>query len=77
MTTQATSIESRLREVGRAGLEADGIAVDSLDHLLSILKGVQVPATVRGFPSDRLNEQGLVLGSLDLTPPSSTPIFRR
>jgi hypothetical protein len=54
------------------GLEADGIAADSLDHLLSILNSVQVPATVRGFPSDRLNDQGLVLGSLDLTPPSST-----
>jgi len=31
------------------GLEADGIAADSLDRLLSILKGAQVPATVAGL----------------------------
>ena len=27
---------------------------------------------MRGFPSDRLTDQGLILGSLDLAPPSST-----
>src|SRR5262249_24195197 len=54
------------------GLEADGIAADSVDRLMDILGGAHVPATVRGFPNDRLNDQGLVLGSLDLTPPSST-----
>jgi Carboxypeptidase regulatory-like domain len=54
------------------GLEADGIAADSVNRLIDILSGAQVPATVRGFPNDRLNDQGLILGSLDLTPPSST-----
>lgn len=54
------------------GLEADGIAADSLSRLIDILSGAHVPATVSGFPSDRLNDQALVLGSLDLTPPSST-----
>ncbi len=54
------------------GLEADGIAADSLHRLIDILSGAHVPATVGGFPSDRLSDQGLILGSLDLTPPSST-----
>lgn len=40
MTTQATAIESRLREVGRAGLEADALKPSGLDqetyHLVRI-----------------------------------------
>ncbi|HEX3868550.1 MAG TPA: hypothetical protein VHV78_17435, partial [Gemmatimonadaceae bacterium] len=54
------------------GLETEGIALDSLNRLRNILQGAHVPATVPGFPTNRLNDQGLILGSLDLTPPSST-----
>jgi Carboxypeptidase regulatory-like domain len=53
------------------GLETWGIAADSVAHLLSVLRRDQVPPTVPGFPSDRLNDQGLLLGSVDFAPPSS------
>src|SRR5262249_28612284 len=60
-----------LLNTGALGLETEGIAPDSLRRLLGLLSGDQVPASVRGFPSDRSTEQGLVLGSLDFAPPSS------
>src|SRR5205823_6647509 len=53
------------------GLETVGIAADSVTRLLNVLQGVHVPPTVNGFPTDRLNDQGVLLGSVDFTPPSS------
>ena len=41
-------------------------------RLLGVLDNAQVPSTVPGFPSSVLSDQGLILGSLDFTPPSST-----
>ncbi len=53
------------------GLETLGVAADSLRRLLSILQGAHIPPTTPGFPGTRHTDQGLALGSLDLTPPSS------
>jgi hypothetical protein len=54
------------------GLQTSGIAADSVARLLGILGDARLPSTVGGFPSDRLNDQGRVLGSLDFTPLSSS-----
>lgn len=54
------------------GLETSGIAADSVGRLVNILDGKRVPATVSGFPGSKLADQGLVLGSFDFMPPSST-----
>jgi hypothetical protein len=53
------------------GLQASGLAVDSVDRLLGILGRLSVPVTVRGVPSDRLSDQGSLFGGLDVAPPSS------
>jgi len=53
------------------GLQAAGIAADSVTRLLGILQSAGVPATVPGFPDSRLNDQASLLGSFDLMPPSS------
>ena len=54
------------------GLQTAGIAPDSVNRLLGILGQDQVPATMRGVPGQKLTDQGLVLGSFDWAPPSST-----
>ena len=54
------------------GLETAGIAPDSVRRLLGILQQDQVPATVRGVPGQQLTDQGVVLGSFDFAPPTST-----
>src|SRR5207253_907952 len=53
-------------------LQTEGVAYDSVTRLVNVLQGAHVPPTVPGFPSDRLTDQGLVLGGIDLTPPSSS-----
>jgi hypothetical protein len=54
------------------GLETEGVAADSVNHLLGILDTAGVPATVAAVPSSRLTDQGSILGSFDFAPPSST-----
>jgi hypothetical protein len=54
------------------GLQAAGIAVDSVARLLGLLQQSGVPATVGGLPSSRLSDQGSVFGSFDFAPPAST-----
>lgn len=54
------------------GLETAGIATDSVTRLLGILGQEGVPATAPGVPGQKLTDQGIVLGSLDWAPPSST-----
>lgn len=61
-----------LLNTGTLGLEADGIAPDSVSRLLSLLRAAQIPATVDGVPTSRLTDQARVLGSFDFTPPTST-----
>ena len=54
------------------GLQTAGIAPDSVNRLLGILGQDQVPATLGGVPGQKLTDQGLLLGSFDFAPPSST-----
>lgn len=61
-----------LLNTGSAGLQAAGVAADSVGRLLGILGGYQIPATVGGIPNDRLVDNGNILGAVDFAPPSST-----
>jgi carboxypeptidase family protein len=61
-----------LLDTDPVGLEAEGIAADSVARLLGVLRDVRIPSTVGGFPGDRLLDRGLLLSSFDLAPPSST-----
>lgn len=53
------------------GLQASGIARDSVTRLLSILNTTGIPARVGGIPADRTNDQVLLFGAFDWAPPSS------
>ncbi len=53
------------------GLQAAGVAPDSVNRLLSILSANGIPATVAGIPNQRANDQLSVFGALDWAPPSS------
>ena len=54
-----------------SGLQASGVAADSVTRLLGILGGNRVPITTSGVPGSRLTDQGSVLGAIDFAPPSS------
>ncbi|MEP6496216.1 MAG: carboxypeptidase-like regulatory domain-containing protein [bacterium] len=54
------------------GLEATGIAGDSVRRLLAIAQRSGIPSSVAGLGDRRLSDQGLVFGSLDFAPPSSS-----
>ncbi len=53
------------------GLETTGIAADSVARLLAILQQAQIPSVIGRLPENRLNEQGSVFGTFDLSPQSS------
>ena len=53
------------------GLEASGISPDSVARLLSILATQSIPSSAGGIPSNRLSDQGVLFGGIDLSPPSS------
>lgn len=61
-----------LLNTGSAGLQAAGVAQDSVTRLLSILGQHQIPANIGGIPNDRLVDNGMLFGSIDFAPPSST-----
>ncbi|MEP6619643.1 MAG: TonB-dependent receptor [bacterium] len=55
------------------GLEATGVSADSVNRLLTIAQQAHIPTSINGgIPGDKLSDQGLVFGSLNYTPPSST-----
>src|SRR6185437_1672075 len=54
------------------GLQTAGVSPDSVTRLLSVLQSEGVPATMANIPTQQLNDQGLVLGSFDFAPPTST-----
>ncbi|HEY4953333.1 MAG TPA: TonB-dependent receptor [Gemmatimonadaceae bacterium] len=54
------------------GLQAVGVAADSVARLLSLLQTAHIPLTAAGIGSQKTNNQGSVFGSLDFAPPSST-----
>lgn len=49
-----------------AGLQALGLAPDSVQRLLTIAQRLGIPSSVAGIPGQRLTEQGLVYGNVDL-----------
>ncbi len=53
------------------GLQAAGVAADSVQRLLGILQNAQVPVLDGSLPGSRLGDQGSVFGTIDFTPPSS------
>lgn len=54
-----------------SGLQASGVAADSVTRLLGILGANRVPITSGGIPGSRLTDQGSLLGAIDFAPPSS------
>jgi hypothetical protein len=61
-----------LLNTNAVGLQASGIAADSATRLETILGQAHVPTVVGSLPGSRLNDQGSILGSIDVTPPSSS-----
>ena len=54
------------------GLQAAGIAQDSVRRLLGILNQYKLPGTVGAVPGARTTDNASVFGTFDFTPPSST-----
>src|ERR687895_2572338 len=54
------------------GLQAAGVAADSVARLLGILQQAQIPVGVTRLSDHRVNNQGSVFGSFDFAPPTST-----
>ena len=54
-----------------SGLQASGVAADSVTRLLGILGNNRVPISTGGVPGSRLTDQGSLLGAIDFAPPSS------
>src|SRR5207253_1948891 len=54
------------------GLEALGIASDSVTRLIGALQTVNLPFNVGGFPRENLGETGSVAGVIDYSPPTAT-----
>lgn len=53
------------------GLQAAGLAADSVARLTSILRQQGVPLTVGGVPSNRFSDRGSLFATFDVTPRSS------
>jgi hypothetical protein len=54
------------------GLRTAGVSIDSVDRFRSILGTQQIPLATRALNNDRIGDNGLVFGSVDLTSPSAT-----
>ena len=61
-----------LLNTSSTGLQASGVATDSVQRLVGILENARVPINFSGLPGSRLGDQGSLFGAIDLTPPSST-----
>jgi hypothetical protein len=61
-----------LTNTGISGLQAAGVAHDSVTQLLSLLGQNHIPAGAPGIPNDRLVDNGNIFGAIDFAPPSST-----
>jgi hypothetical protein len=57
--------------IDEAGLQAIGIAGDSVERLLSTLDAVQLPYSVGAFPNQNLGQSGSLAGVLDYSPQSA------
>jgi hypothetical protein len=58
--------------IDEAGLQAIGIAGDSVARLLSALNSQQLPYSVTAFPGQNLGQSGSLAGVVDISPPSAT-----
>ncbi|MGH7679198.1 MAG: carboxypeptidase regulatory-like domain-containing protein [Gemmatimonadaceae bacterium] len=54
------------------GLQTVGVAADSANRFRGIVTGQQIPLATRSFTNDRIGDNGLIFGSVDLTSPSAT-----
>ena len=54
------------------GLQAIGIASDSVTRLVQALQTVRLPFSVGGFPHENLGETGTLAGVIDYSPPTAT-----
>jgi hypothetical protein len=60
-----------LLNTGALGLQTSGIAADSVTRLLGITQALGIPAAIGRPATDRLSDQGSILGAFDIAPPSS------
>jgi hypothetical protein len=60
-----------LLNTGALGLQTSGIAQDSVTRLLGIMQGLSVPVTIGRPQANQFRDQGSILGSFDIAPPSS------
>src|SRR5688500_9809470 len=60
-----------LLDAGELGLETAGLATDSVVRFLDILATTGLPSIDQGYRPERLSDNGSVLGSIDISPPSS------
>jgi hypothetical protein len=58
--------------IDEAGLQAIGIAGDSVQRLLSALGTMQLPYSVSSFPNQNLGQNGSLAGVLDYSPQTAT-----
>lgn len=61
-----------LLNTGPLGLQAAGVAADSVSRLLGILGSRNVPTKIGGIPGARYQDNALVFGTVDFTPPTSS-----
>ncbi len=62
-----------LMNTDASGLQATGVSADSIARLLTLAQNANIPSSINGgIPNDRLQDQGSVFGSLNLTPPGSS-----
>jgi hypothetical protein len=55
------------------GLQASGVSIDSVAHLIQLLNTAGVPTTINGrIPNSRLSDNGSIFGTLNFTPPNSS-----
>jgi hypothetical protein len=54
------------------GLKAAGVAADSASRLLGIMQQQQIPFATRALREDRIGDNGLIFGTVDLTSPTAT-----
>ena len=54
------------------GLKAAGVSSDSAARLLAILQSQNIPAFTRSFRDDRVGDNGMLFGAVDLTSPTAT-----
>ena len=60
-----------LLNTGDGGLLTSGVAPDSAARLLGILRTLGVPVSPASNPQSRLSDQGVLFGSINLSPPGS------